>query len=128
MAKPLGRPPKWKNIDREQLRKLASRGYTIEGLADFFKVHRNTLSKHFSAEIEDAKHMGCTKIMDEFWRRGFGLNTKASDRIFLKLADRMLGPVVQKTELTGKDGSPISTHPAVQVVVTVPSNGRESKD
>jgi hypothetical protein len=35
---------------------------------------------------------------------------------------------VHRQEVTGKDGGPVETQSAVQVVITLPSNGREAKE
>lgn len=103
-------------LDEKMLRDVAERGWTDLEIADHFQVDPDTLHKHYSAVIDSAKQSGNRKLKDDLWRRGRGgsfkkknedgsetlMHTKSSDRLFIHLLDRRLGPVKQETKHDGK--------------------------
>ena len=90
-----GRPRK--KIDTEQLRKLAERQWSNEQIAVFLGADRRTIERRFSQLLIDARQQGRAKLIDILWQRGV---QEKSDRILIHLADRVLGPVPKKIEIT----------------------------
>lgn len=86
-----------KPIDPEQVRKLAERQWSDEQIAAVIGCDRRTLERRFPQLLRDARHAGRAKLIDILWQRGV---TEKSDRVLLHLADRALGPVPKKIEIT----------------------------
>lgn len=92
---PGGRPRK--KIEVEQLKKLAERGWSARQIASHFEVDEATVRRRFSAIIAEARQHGQAKLLDILWQRGVA---EKSDRILKDLADRIIGPVPKKIEIT----------------------------
>lgn len=91
----MARPPK--EIDEETVRKLAERQWDYEQIAAFFGVSGDTIKRRFEDVVYEAKHSGKAKLIDILWQRAV---TEKSDKVLVHLADRILGPVPKKIELT----------------------------
>lgn len=90
-----------KKIDPEQLRKLAEKHWSTESIAYFFGVSVRTVNRRFGRAIEEARHGGKSKLLDLLWARASGAaGQKQSDRILEHLANRVLGSIKQKVEIT----------------------------
>ena len=59
----VGRPQK--SIDVEQLEKLAERQWTVEQIAAFFRVSRDTIERRFAEEVRQSKQRGAAKLLDK---------------------------------------------------------------
>lgn len=81
-------------IDEEQLIVLAEKHWSIEQIAAFFRVSRDTIERRFSAVVEEARHRGAAKIIDKLWVR-----SDESDRILINLAERVIGPVKREMKV-----------------------------
>ncbi len=86
-----------KSIDRDVVKKLAERGWSGRQIAAAFEVDEATIRRKFSALIKESRHHGAAKLLDILWQRGV---TEKDARILLHLADRILGKVPQKIQLT----------------------------
>lgn len=91
----MSRPPA--DIDEQQVRNLAERGWSGRQIAAHFGVAESVIRRRFSAVIEEARQHGAAKLIDILWQRGV---KEKSDRILMHLADRLLGRVPQKIEIT----------------------------
>jgi hypothetical protein len=90
-----GRPPT--PIDENVVVSLAERGWSIRQIAAAFKVDEKTIRKNYSALIEESRQHGAAKLLDVLWKRGV---QEKSDKVLTHLADRILGKVATKIELT----------------------------
>lgn len=93
---PAGRPKKI--IDADLVRAFAERHWTKEEIAAHFHVDVTTIHRKFAALIEEARQSGKAKLRDAMWSFALGnptKNIKRSERIFIHLSDRVLGPVKQ---------------------------------
>jgi DNA-directed RNA polymerase specialized sigma24 family protein len=63
MARPI------KPIDEEQLRKCAEKQWTIEEIAAFFRVSRDTIERRYAAIYKEARQSGRAKLRDLQWAR-----------------------------------------------------------
>ncbi len=97
MARPLTGKTAKKEIDENVVISLAERGWSMRQIAAAFKVDEGTIRKRFSAKVEEARHHGAAKLLDVLWQRGV---KEKSDRVLTHLADRILGKVPTKIELT----------------------------
>ena len=84
-------------IDIEQVKKLAERQWSDEQIAGFIGCDRRTLERRFSQELAAARQSGRAKLIDVLWQRGV---KDKSDRILTHLADRFLGAIPKKIEIT----------------------------
>lgn len=122
MGKGAGRPRKWDTIDKDQLINLAERQWTTESIAAHFKVGKDLILRHFATELQDGRHSGKAKLLDELWARAFGQRqNKKSDRILEHLANRVLGPITQKVEFPDGYGHPQTITPTpAQIIIQLP--------
>lgn len=100
MAAPKSGKTAKKIIDLNVLVSLAERGWSARQIAAAFKVDPTTITRKYSALIEEARQHGAAKLMDILWQRGV---TAKSDRILTHLADRILGKVATKVEISNED-------------------------
>ncbi len=92
----MGRPKR--PIDVEVVKKLAERGWSGRQIAAALGVDEGTLRKKgLSAMMADARHHGAAKLLDVLWQRGV---TDRDNRVLIHLADRILGKIPQKIEIT----------------------------
>lgn len=87
-------------IDENALIAMAERGWSVRGIAAAFKVSPNTILNHYGAKIEEARQHGAQKLLDVLWQRGV---KEKSDRVLVHLADRIIGKIPQKIELTNEE-------------------------
>lgn len=90
-------------IDEKQVRKLAERGWSVRQIAAHFEVDEATIRRRFAAAVEESRHHGQAKLLDVLWQRGIGnpeTRTGGDNRVLLHLADRILGKIPQKIEIT----------------------------
>ncbi len=82
---PAGRPSKYESLDLEQVRKVASRGWTDKEMADFFDVAESTWNlwkiKHdeFSESLKDWKSEADQRVERSLYEKAVGythLDTK----------------------------------------------------
>lgn len=95
----MGRPRA--KIDREQLMKLAERGWSKRQIGAFFRVDESVIRDRFSRDYEIAQHGGAGKLVDVLWQRALGTKglNNGSDRVLIHLSDRILGPVKREMNL-----------------------------
>lgn len=84
-------------IPEDQVRKLAERGWSGRAIAAQFGVDERTIRRKFAAVIAESKQHGAAKLLDVLWKRA---TEGRSDRVLVHLADRIIGPVVKKIEIT----------------------------
>jgi len=100
-----------KGIDIEQARKLAERQWTTRAIASFFGVSERLLSKKGLCQyLEECRHTGKNKIIDILYKAAIEKNDM---RAAIHLANRFCGPITQKMEHSGPDGSAIITQGTV---------------
>lgn len=73
-----------KPIDQEQLEKLAEKQWSIEQIAAFFRVSRDTIERRYAAKIAEAKQRGGAKLLDLAWKRVLG----GSDKMLLAMLEK----------------------------------------
>lgn len=56
-----------KIIDIEQLRNLAAKQWSVDEIANHFKVGRDVIYRRFATIIEEARHGGLAKLRDLQW-------------------------------------------------------------
>jgi DNA-binding Lrp family transcriptional regulator len=99
----MGRRPK--NIDRNEVMKLAFNGNSIEAIGRLLGCSGDTISSRFRKELEQGWERGRAALnavmMDE------ALN-KRNTAIIRDLADRRFGKVQTKIELTGDTTKPVA--------------------
>jgi len=76
-----------KPIDQEQLEKLAEKQWSIEQIAAFFRVSRDTIERRYAAKIAEAKQRGGAKLLDLAWKRVI----EGSDRMLIHMLKQYLG-------------------------------------
>lgn len=69
-----------KQIDREQVEKLAALQCTLQEVAAFFDVDASTISRRFAKEMAKGKEMGKMSLRRKQWKLA---DTNASVAIFL---------------------------------------------
>lgn len=110
-----------KVIDLEQLDRCAEKHWTHEEIAAHFRVSADTIKRRFADRIEECRERGKAKLRDLQWRRALD----GSDRVLLHMSEHYLKQQrTEKREVTGKDGAPLESN-APQIIITMPSNGRE---
>jgi len=82
-----GRPPKWTEIDPEQVRKCAEKQWKITEIAAFFRVSTDTIERHFAPILLEARESGRAKIRDLQWKRAL----EGSDTMIKHLSEHYLG-------------------------------------
>jgi len=82
-----GRPPKWTEIDPEQVRSCAMKMWKISEIAAFFRVSHDTIERHFASIIEEARQTGYAKIRDLQWKRAI----EGSDTMIKHISEHYLG-------------------------------------
>lgn len=82
----MARPAKWKNIDKEQLEKCAERQWTIEEIAAFFRVSKQTINRRFGPVIDECRERGRSKIRDLQWRKAL----EGSDKMIIHISKHYL--------------------------------------
>lgn len=65
-----------KEIDEEQLKKLAKFHCTIEEIAAFFNVSRDTIERRYAAKIIEGRNAGKAKLRDLQWLAAEGGNVQ----------------------------------------------------
>ena len=91
----MGRPKK--KIDEEGVRKLAEKQWSYEMIGAFFGVSHQTIMRRYGRIVEESRQEGKSKIVDLLWMRA---TSDKSDKILTHLADRFLGPIPKKIEIT----------------------------
>jgi len=81
---PAGRPPK--QLDREQIIKCAEKQWSIEEIAAFFRVHRTTIERKYSAEVELGRQNGRAKLRELQWKRAL----EGSDTMIKHMSEHYL--------------------------------------
>jgi hypothetical protein len=89
-----------KNIDEKALIAMAERGWSIRGIAAAFGVGAETIRVRYGAKIMEARQHGAQKLLDILWQRGV---KEKSDRVLVHLADRIIGKVPQRIELSNEE-------------------------
>lgn len=89
-----------KPINEVQLRLLAERQWSSRQMGAFFGVHSTNIVRRYAALIEEAREHGKAKLIDVLWERAVD---HKSDRVLIYLADRVLGPIPKKIELSKED-------------------------
>jgi len=89
--------PTESDLDRDQVRALAAKGWPVESMAAFFKVHKTTLYRAYATEIEEGRARGVATVLDLMWDRV--INHK-SERVLINLADRIVGPTPKALTIT----------------------------
>lgn len=79
---------KWEDIPPQQVKDLARKQWTNIEIAAHFEVHVQTLTHHFSQILEQGRLEGIGNMRDDLWQRA-----KRSDKLFIELLNRYLGPV-----------------------------------
>lgn len=97
MAAPKTGPTAKKVIDVEVVKKLAERGWSGRQIAAAFSVNESVIRKRFGALMTEARHHGAAKLLDVLWQRGV---TEKDTRVLIHLADRILGVIPKKIEIT----------------------------
>ena len=75
----MGRPAK--DIDADQVRKLAKLGCTQDEIADFFGVSASVISERFQSDF----HVGCAESKISIRRAQWRSAMKGSDRMLIHL-------------------------------------------
>lgn len=149
-----GRPTKFNEIISEKIMSLAEQGKTDEEIADIVGISSRTLRtwKHdkpgFLPSLKEAKYAADQLVEASLFRRAIGYTHKAvkmfqHEGLVIKeeyeehyppdttaaifwLKNRQPADWRDKQEIahTDKDGNPL---PQPQIVITMPSNGREKK-
>lgn len=83
----MGRPPKWKDINKEQLGKCAEKLWSYGEIGSFFNVSSWTIERHFAKFIDECRQRGKAKLRDLQWKRAL----EGSDKIIIHMSKHMLG-------------------------------------
>jgi hypothetical protein len=94
---PAGRPKI--KLDVEKLKKCAEKQWTNEEIGAFFGVSKDTIERNYAADVHEARHNGKAKLRDLIWQRALN----GSDRMLEHAANRFLGPIVAKHEISIQD-------------------------
>lgn len=81
---PAGRPSK--KLDKEQIIKCAEKQWSIEEIAAFFRVHRTTIERKYSAEIQIGRQNGRAKLRELQWQRAL----QGSDTMIKHMSEHYL--------------------------------------
>lgn len=81
-------------IDITQLERLAERRWTIEEIAAFFRVSRDTIERRFAAKIHQARLRGSAKLRDLQW----ALAAKLHPGMLIHLGRHYLGQTKEGEE------------------------------
>lgn len=76
-----------KQIDIEQLEKLAEKQWSIEQIAAFFRVSRDTIERRYAANVKEARQRGTAKIIDLQWKRAL----EGSDTMIKHMSQHYIG-------------------------------------
>lgn len=109
-------------LDEDNIEKLAAIGCTNEEIASFLGVSADTIERRFAGAIKKGKLSGFVSVKRRLYEKATSGDLGAIiwfGKQFMGWRDK------QALEHTGSDGKPL---PAAQIIVTIPSNGRESKD
>jgi len=88
--KRMGRPPA--NIDGEQVRTLAEMQCTVDEMAAFFKVNRDTIYARFSDELEKGRLVGNISLRRKMFHRALhGFNGEGDSTMLIWLSKQYLG-------------------------------------
>lgn len=132
-----GRPSKFGDLDMEQVRKVAEKGWTDKEMADFFDVCISTWDKwkagneRFLQSLRDWKDIADDEMEMSLYQRGMGYS-HPEDKVFFHEGKPVVVPTTKhyppdstsmifwlknrrrddwrdrrETELSGKDGGPI---------------------
>lgn len=82
----VGRPPKWTNVDLDQLRQCAQKQWNDKEIAAHFKISVDTLDRHFAEEIAAARQTGKAKLRDLQWKRAL----EGSDTMIKHMSEHYL--------------------------------------
>jgi hypothetical protein len=93
----MGRPPK--DIDADQVRKLAKLGCTQGEIADFLGAARSVISERFQSEFQLGSAESIISLRRAQWRSAM----KGSDRMLIHLGKVYLGQT-DRIDVTSKGG------------------------
>lgn len=85
-------------INLDELKKIARHQWTDEMLAGHFGCSGQTIRRRYGEIIDAARLEGKSSIIDALWIRA-----KASDKILEHVADRFLGKIPTKVELSNEE-------------------------
>jgi hypothetical protein len=97
---PAGRPTKFDKLDLDQVKSLATRGWTDQEMADHFKVARSTWSKwkiehpEFSDTLKDWKDEADKRVERSLYERALGYN-HPQDKIFNDSGKPLIVPTIK---------------------------------
>lgn len=83
-------------LDREKIRKCAEKQWTDEEIADFFDCSSDTLRRNYCEDLDRGRASGRAKLRDLIWSRAIA----GSDRMLVHAANRFLGAIKHKIEIT----------------------------
>lgn len=92
MAKKTGRKPK--EIDPEEVKKLAAIQCSVEEIADFFDVSKKTIERRFGAAIKTGRSTGKTSLK----RQQYIVAMKGNVTMLIWLGKQYLGQKEKSTE------------------------------
>lgn len=84
-----------RQINVEQLERLAERRWTIEEIAAFFRVSQSTIERRFAAKIKESRHRGTAKLRDLQW----ALAAKLHPGMLIHLGRHYLGQTKDEENL-----------------------------
>lgn len=113
-----GRPPFEPTAEqRELVKQLAGLGTRHEDIARLIKIDEGTMRKHFGDELEAGRAEANAKVAHSLFKAALA-GVPAAMIFWLKT--RAGWREVHAVEHTGKDGEPLPTAPAAQVVIYLP--------
>lgn len=97
-----GRKPKWQDLDREMIWRLACMQCTLREIADVMDVSHTLIAKHFSDLIEKGQSVGKKSLRRAQWDKAL---TDKSDRMLIFLGKQYLGQSDSPTN--GEEDTPL---------------------
>ena len=97
----MGRPEK--QIDGEQVRKLAMLACTPTEIATVVNCSTDTLERRFSEQIRAGREQGKVSLRRKQWELAM-----AGDRAMLIWLGKQILGQTERQEVTGKDGAPLT--------------------
>ncbi len=103
----MGRP--LKEIDPEQVEKLAGIGCTVEEIAHVLDCNERTIRRRFARALKGGRLNARASLRRKQWETAMGTITRAPNPAMqIWLGKQMLGQK-DKAEVSGADGGPIET-------------------